>query len=190
MAESPTVAVSAAVTVTVSVAESVSVSVSESGAGFVSVSGAGSVSVVKSETGFVPLTVTESVTVAVSGSVSVPPVPRALPRNRLLAHELALEAAGQALALVAGLSGPYRSLGDQVIRSASSVPANLAEGQGRRGRDRRHFYRIAYASARELDSHLRLLAAAGAIDPAGTAEALDLLDRARALTWRLVEKEP
>ncbi len=115
---------------------------------------------------------------------------RPLPRNRLLAHDLALEAAGKALALVAGLSGPYRSLADQVIRAAASVPANLAEGQGRRGRDRRHFYRIAYASAREVDSHLRLLAGAGALDPAETAEVLDLLDRVRALTWRLVEKAP
>ncbi len=113
---------------------------------------------------------------------------RTLPRNRLLAHDLALEAAGQALALVAGLSGPYRTLADQVIRAAASVPANLAEGQGRRGRDRQHFYRIAYASAREVDSHLRLLEAAGAVDPTETAEVLDLLDRVRALTWRLVEK--
>ncbi len=115
---------------------------------------------------------------------------RPLPRNRLLAHDLALEAAGQALALVAALSGPYRSLADQVIRAAASVPANLAEGEGRRGRDRRRFYRIAYASAREVDSHLRLLAGAGAVDPAETAEVLALLDRVRALTWRLVEKEP
>ncbi len=115
---------------------------------------------------------------------------RPLPRNRLLAHELALEAAGQALALVAGLSGPYRTLADQVIRAAASVPANLAEGQGRRGRDRRHFYRIALGSARELDSHLRLLAGAGALDPTATAEVLALLDRVRALTWRLMEKEP
>ncbi len=115
---------------------------------------------------------------------------RPLPKNRLLAHDLALEAAGRAMALVAGLSGPYRSLADQVIRAAASVPANLAEGEGRRGRDRRHFHRIAYGSAREVDSHLRLLAGAGAIDPAGTAEVLALLDRVRALTWRLAEKEP
>ena len=44
--------------------------------------------------------------------------------------------------------------------------------------------------ARDLDSHLRLLAGSGAVDPAGTAEVLDLLDRVRALTWRLVEKTP
>ncbi len=123
-------------------------------------------------------------------NTTVPTPLRTLPRNRLLAHDLALEAAGQALALVAGLSGPYRSLADQVIRSAASVPANLAKGQGRCGRDRRHFYRIAYGSARELDSHLRLLAGAGAVDPAETAEVLALLDRVRALTWRLVEKTP
>jgi four helix bundle protein len=35
------------------------------------------------------------------------------------------------------------------------VPANLAEGHGWSGRDRLHFWRIAYASAKEVDSHLR-----------------------------------
>ncbi len=44
--------------------------------------------------------------------------------------------------------------------------------------------------ARELDSHPRLLADDGAVDPAETAEVLALLDRVRALTWHLVEKTP
>ena len=32
---------------------------------------------------------------------------------------------------------------DQIRRAASSVSLNIAEGQGRHGRDRRHFWRIA-----------------------------------------------
>ena len=67
---------------------------------------------------------------------------------------------------------PLKSIADQVIRAANSVPANLAEGQGRIGRDRLHFWRIAYASAREIDSHLQLLARAGAVDSLRAAKAL------------------
>jgi four helix bundle protein len=81
---------------------------------------------------------------------------------------------------------PLKSIADQVIRSASSVPANLAEGQGRSGRDRQHFWRIAYASAKEVDSHLRLLAHAGVVDARCTATVLATFDEVRAMTWRLL----
>ena len=110
----------------------------------------------------------------------------ALPGHGLIAQRKALEAAGTALALVERVPGPLKSLADQVIRSASSVPANLAEGHGRIGRDRAHFWRIAYGSAKEVDSHLRLLFHAGAIDAAGASAALRLFDEVRAMTWRLL----
>lgn len=110
----------------------------------------------------------------------------ALPNNTLIAHSKALEAAGMSIALVTRVPAPLKSLADQVIRSASSVPANLSEGHGRAGRDRTHHYRIAYASAKEVDTHLRLLSEAGAIDKARTNIALDLFDQVRAMTWRLI----
>ena len=110
----------------------------------------------------------------------------ALPRNPLIAHSKALEAAGIAIALVTRVPAPLKSIADQVIRSASSVPANLAEGHGRSGRDRMHHWRIAYASAKEVDTHLRLLAQAGAIDKVRTNTALELFDQVRAMTWRLI----
>jgi four helix bundle protein len=83
-----------------------------------------------------------------------------------------------------------KSIADQVIRSASSVAANLAEGHGRTGRDRLHFWRIAYASAKEVDSHLRLLAAAGAVNRNAADIALDGFDQVRAMTWRLLNPNP
>ena len=95
-------------------------------------------------------------------------------------------AAGEALKLVTRVPAPLKSLADQVVRSASSVPANLAEGHGRSGRDRIHHWRIAYASAKEVDCHLRLLAQAGAIDISRTNNALRLFDEVRAMTWRLL----
>ena len=81
-----------------------------------------------------------------------------LPPNGLIAHSVALEAAGIALALVNGVPAPLKSLADQVIRAASSVPANLSEGHGRSGRDRTHHWRIAYASAKEVAYQDRCLA--------------------------------
>jgi four helix bundle protein len=110
----------------------------------------------------------------------------ALTTTDLVAHSKALEAAGTAIGLVMRVPAPLKSIADQVIRSASSVPANLAEGQGRSGRDRQHFWRIAYASAKEVDSHLRLLAHAGVVDVPGTATVLATFDDVRAMTWRLL----
>jgi four helix bundle protein len=110
----------------------------------------------------------------------------ALTKTNLIAHEKALDAAGIAIGLVMRVPPSLKSIADQVIRSASSVPANLAEGRGRSGRDRLHFWRIAYASAKEVDSHLRLLAQAGVVDIVKADKALGSFDEVRAMTWRLV----
>ena len=112
----------------------------------------------------------------------------ALSNTNLVAHEKALEAAGIAIALVVRVPAPLKSIADQVIRSASSVPAHLAEGHGRTGRDRFHHWRIAYASAKEVDSHLMLLARAGAINRPAVEKVLAIFDEVRAMTWRLLNK--
>ncbi len=108
------------------------------------------------------------------------------PSHPLHAVNLAMEAASIALALARRVPAPLRPVADQLIRSVSSVPANLAEGHGRTGRDRLHHWRIAYGSAKEADIHLRLLLGAGAVDPERAKTALTLLDRSRATTWRLL----
>ena len=113
----------------------------------------------------------------------------AISNTKLIAHEKALEAAGDAIALVMRVPAPLKSIADQVIRSASSVPANLAEGHGRTGRDRLHFWRIAYASAKEVDSHMRLLKKAGAINGKKAEQALQTFDEVRAMTWRLLNRQ-
>ena len=110
-------------------------------------------------------------------------------RNELIAHRKAVEAAGIALGLVPKLPSHLRSLADQVVRSASSVAANLAEGQGRFGKDRAYHWRIAYGSAREVDTHLRLLVGAGAVDPIRAQRACELFDEVRAMTWRLLHPQ-
>jgi four helix bundle protein len=113
-------------------------------------------------------------------------MPNALANTNLIAHEKALAAAGDAISLVLRVPPPLKSIADQVIRSAGSVPANLAEGHGRSGRDRVHFWRIAYASAKEVDSHLRLLERAGVVNSGKAERVLENLDQVRAMTWRLI----
>ena len=108
------------------------------------------------------------------------------PHNHFLVLDLALRAAGTAIALVDKIPGKFKSLEDQVIRSASSVAANLAEGNGRIGRDRQHYFRIAYGSAKEVDVHLRILVGAGIIAESKATETLELFDRVRAMTWKLM----
>ena len=110
----------------------------------------------------------------------------ALPKNNLIATEKAIEAAAAAISIVKRVPAPLKSIADQVVRSASSVPANLAEGHRRSGRDRIHHWRIAYASAKEVDTHLRLLTATSAINGSQADQVLQLFDEVRAMTWRLL----
>ncbi len=111
---------------------------------------------------------------------------KAVPNTNLVAQQKALEAAGIAIKLVMRVPAPLKSIADQVIRSASSVPANIAEGHGRFGRDRSNHWRIAYASAKEVECHLTLLVHAGAISGIGARDAISAFDQVRAMTWRLL----
>ena len=114
----------------------------------------------------------------------------ALPNSNLIVTEKAIDAADAAISLVRRVPAPLKLLADQVIRSAASVPANLSEGHGRTGRDRTHHWRIAFASAKEIDIHIRLLARTNSVDKRRATEALDLFDEVRAMTWRLLHPKP
>ena len=74
---------------------------------------------------------------------------------------------------------------DQIRRSASSVALNLAEGRGRVGKDQRHFWRIAAGSVQEVRTALRVALAWGDLSSESVQPALELLDRAAAMLWRM-----
>jgi four helix bundle protein len=78
-----------------------------------------------------------------------------------------------------------RGLWEQIRAAASSVPLNLAEGNRRTRGDRLHHFRIAAGSADELRAALRVALAWGDLDPRELGEALRLVDRVLAMTWRL-----
>jgi len=106
--------------------------------------------------------------------------------SNLIAYSTALDAAGMTNGLLQRVPAPLKCLAEQLVRASSSVAANLAEGHGRCGRDRMHHWRIAYASAKEVDCHLRLLVRAGAVDRRRAATELRLFDEVRAMTWPLL----
>jgi len=106
--------------------------------------------------------------------------------GNLIVTEKAIEAAAAAISLVRRVPAPLKSLADQVIRSAASVPANLSKGHGRTGRDRMHYWRIAFASAKEVDTHIRLLSRSNSVDCRRATDALNLFDEVRAMTWQLL----
>ena len=108
------------------------------------------------------------------------------PTSNFITLSKAETAAGIAISVVMKVPWPLKSLTDQVVRSASSVPANLAEGAGRTGKDRAYHWKVAYGSAKEVDTHLRLLIGAGAVDTRRTEQALALFDEVRAMTWKLL----
>ncbi len=73
----------------------------------------------------------------------------------------------------------------QLRRALSSIPMNLAEGASRCGKDRRHHFRIAEGSAREVDAALRCAEAWGDLETDELRPAFDVLDRLLGLLWGL-----
>ena len=78
----------------------------------------------------------------------------------LVVWQKAMDLACEVPAIVAGLPWEERSsLGNQIQRAAISIPANIAEGHGRRTRrDYARYVSIARGSLRELETLLLLVA--------------------------------
>ena len=76
-------------------------------------------------------------------------------------------------------------LADQLRRAAQSATLNISEGNRRTGRDRRNRFRCALGSTAESASCLEVAVALGYFDTATIAPTLELVDRIRAMTYRL-----
>ncbi len=106
----------------------------------------------------------------------------------LRVHGMALEAfavINEALDTAQGRSG-HGHLVTQCRRAVSSAVSNIAEGFGRAGRDRTHFFQIEYGSAVEASSQLMQLQLLGLVASGDVRRAEGLLDRVRAMLWRLI----
>src|SRR5690242_264351 len=84
------------------------------------------------------------------------------------ALEVAIEIIGSLRSIVVGVRRHDAKLAQQIVASASSIAANVAEGNRRSGRDRVNFFRIAAGSADETLTHLRVAAAWGFIQAINT----------------------
>ncbi len=87
--------------------------------------------------------------------------------------------------LLASIAAADSSLADQLRRAAQSVPLNVAEANRRTGRDRANRFRIALGSAAEVAACLDVALALSYLDEVRVAPALALIDRVRAMTFRL-----
>src|SRR5262245_28602817 len=83
-----------------------------------------------------------------------------------IAFEVSLQIVAALRELVAGIRKHDSYLAGQIVRSASSVCANLAGGNRRQGKDRQHLFRIAAGSAEETRAHLRVALAWGLVQQA------------------------
>ena len=77
---------------------------------------------------------------------------------------------------------------DRVLPPVDSRGAgpNIAEGSGRKGRDRAHFFQIAHGSAVEASSQLMQLELLRLVSADDVGRGEELLDRVRAMLWRLI----
>ena len=76
-------------------------------------------------------------------------------------------------------------LAKQLRRAGQSVSLNIAEGNRRTGCDRTTHFRYSLGSAAEVKACLDVGVALGYFDAPQIADALELADRIRAMTYRL-----
>ena len=88
--------------------------------------------------------------------------------------------------LLRGVAQHDRSLADQLRRAGQSVTLHLAESAGHHGGHRRLRYEYALGSAYETRACLRIPRSWGYTAPDATEEALAIVDRVAAMTYRLL----
>jgi four helix bundle protein len=102
-----------------------------------------------------------------------------------VAFENALEVIESLKSVVVIVRRHSPRVAQQIVESASSVAANLAEGSQRVGRDQLYLYRVAAGSSKETRAHLRVALAWGWIEIKDVERTLALLDRSGRLIWGL-----
>jgi four helix bundle protein len=109
---------------------------------------------------------------------------------------LGIDIAKQAYALSTTLPREeLYGLSSQVRRSASAIPANIAEGHGREStQDFIRFLRIAQGSVKELETHIIVAVEVGLLEASDATTIQGVCDREgrmlRALIRSLSEKQP
>ena len=99
--------------------------------------------------------------------------------------EMAKTVAKETIELTRKLNYESAELKKQLIRSVTSVPLNIAEANGRKGKDRNYHFNIAYASAKESIVNIELLIMLGTICENRAEFCLSNLDQICAILYKL-----
>ena len=99
--------------------------------------------------------------------------------------EMAKTAAKEIIELTKTIKYDSAELKKQLIRSITSVPLNIAEANGRRGKDRKYHFSVAYASAKESIVNIELLVMLGSICENKAKFCLSNLDQICAVLYKL-----
>ncbi len=101
------------------------------------------------------------------------------------AYDRSLDLLRTLAALLTKLTRIDTDLTKQMRKAAQSITQNISEGNRRTGKDRLHLFRIALGSAAEVGACLDTANCLGYLTEHEVAPALELLDRVRAMTYRL-----
>jgi len=120
------------------------------------------------------------------------PEPEGQPRRRNDLHRLdvyrcALQLYRSVRFIIAQFPRGEADLRSQMRRASRSVPFNIGEGVGKRGRARAAAYEVALGEAKELIVALDCVEIDELAPPDQIVEAQDLADRAAAMLTRLIE---
>jgi four helix bundle protein len=99
--------------------------------------------------------------------------------------EMSLTVLEQLAPLEPKLRQRRKSLADEIGRAAESIALNVSEARQRAGLDRADLFRRAAGSASELTTALRIARARGYITTTDFTAVDAVLDRVRAMLWRL-----
>jgi four helix bundle protein len=103
------------------------------------------------------------------------------------ALEMALETLTRLVPIETRIRRKSSSLAKQLANASESIALNLGEGRLRRDGDRRRHFEIAAGSASEVTVALRIAVAKQYITTAEAAEVEVVLDRVRAMLYRLTK---
>ena len=103
------------------------------------------------------------------------------------ALEMALETLTRLVPVETRIRRKSSSLAKQLANASESIALNLGEGRLRRDGDRRRHFEIAAGSASEVTVALRIAVAKQYITTAEAAEVEVVLDRVRAMLYRLTK---
>ena len=107
--------------------------------------------------------------------------------QKLDVYRIAVEFATWAYRLARGIPKAERSMRDQWLRAAQSIPLNIAEDNGRRtSADRLKFFGIARGSALECAAILDLLVSFGLSDMEAVKPGVELLHREVSMLSKMV----